>query len=123
MALKLFGSPAIPELMLILSIHVLLGRRTSQGIQMITRKALELKVIEVVQDTLALTTPPELKHSFRDDLDADSIDIVTLLVTLEDELETPFDQGKLEGKDTLISVVDFIEQALSEDTSQVKAMV
>ena len=89
---------------------------------MITRKALELKVIEIVQDTLVLTKPPELNHSFRDDLDADSIDIVTLLVTLEDELETPFDQGKLEGKDTLISVVNFIEQALLENTSDVKVI-
>ena len=89
---------------------------------MITRKALELKVIEVVQDTLALTTPPELKNSFREDLGADSIDIVTLLVGLEDELETAFDQNKLEGKDTLISVVDFIEQALSVKTAEVKVM-
>lgn len=89
---------------------------------MITRKALELKVIEVVQDTLALNTPPELKHSFRNDLDADSIDIVTLLVSLEDELETSFDQNKLEGKDTLISVVDFIEQTLLEGSVRIKAM-
>ncbi len=90
---------------------------------MINREALELKVIEVVQDTLALTIPPELNNSFREDLDADSIDIVTLLVSLEDELETSFEQSMLEDKDTLISVVDFIEQTLLEDTIDVKAMV
>jgi acyl carrier protein len=81
---------------------------------MITREKLEQKVIEIVQDTLALPVAPKLEDAFRKDLNADSIDIITLLVSLEDELGTPFDQNALEGKDTIISVVDFLEEVLQQ---------
>ena len=77
---------------------------------MLDRAALEQKVIEVVQDTLALSTPPDLEDSFREDLNVDSIDIATLLVSLEDDLEMPFDQNKMQDKDTLLAVVDFIDE-------------
>ncbi len=79
---------------------------------MLNRETLEQKVIDIVQETLALETPPNLQDSFRGDLNADSIDIVTLLVSLEDELGTPFDQNALQDKDTLISVVDFLDDLL-----------
>ncbi len=79
---------------------------------MMTRKELEQKVIEVVAETLALDTSPELHQSFREDLGADSIDIVTLLVSLEDELSSSFDQNELGGKESLIEVVDYLENYL-----------
>ena len=79
---------------------------------MITRTKLEQKVIEVVEETLALDTPPQLQQSFRDDLGADSIDIVTLLVSLEDELGSSFDQNELGGKESIIEVVDYLEAYL-----------
>lgn len=79
---------------------------------MLNREQLEQKVIDIVQETLALETPPKLDDSFREDLNADSIDIVTLLVSLEDELDTPFDQNALQDKDTLLSVVDFLDDLL-----------
>ncbi len=79
---------------------------------MLTRELLEQKVIDIVQETLALNTPPRLEDSFRADLNADSIDIVTLLVSLEDELGTPFDQNALQDKDTLLSVVNFLDELL-----------
>lgn len=75
---------------------------------MLSRKELEQKIIDVVEDTLALSTPPEMQQSIREDLNADSIDIVTLLVSLEDELATPFDQTALQGKETLQEISDFI---------------
>lgn len=79
---------------------------------MLARKDLEQKIIDVVEDTLALPTSPEMHQSIREDLDADSIDIVTLLVSLEDELATPFDQTALQGKETLQEIADFIYEHL-----------
>lgn len=80
---------------------------------MLSRKDLEQKIIDVVEDTLALSSPPEMHQSIREDLNADSIDIVTLLVSLEDELETPFDQTALQGKESLQDIADFIYEHLT----------
>lgn len=80
-----------------------------------TREELEKKVLDVVTETLALSTTPQLDQSFREDLDADSIDIVTLLVTLEEELGSSFDQQELGGKATIIEVVDYIEHFLKNN--------
>lgn len=80
---------------------------------MLPREELDQKIIDVVEDTLALSTPPEMHHSIREDLNADSIDIVTLLVSLEDELETPFDQTALQGKERLQEISDFIYDHLA----------
>lgn len=79
-----------------------------------TRREIEQKVIEMVEEVLTLNKPPKLKDSFREDLDADSIDIVTLFVSLEDELEITFDQDLFEGKNTILSVVDVLEELLSD---------
>lgn len=79
---------------------------------MITRQELEQKVIDVVKETLALDASPTLQQSFKEDLKADSIDIITLLVSLEDELDSSFDQNELGGKNTLIEVVDYLDHYL-----------
>lgn len=82
---------------------------------MFSRKEIEGKVIDVVTETLALDAPAKLENSFRDDLSADSIDIVTLLITLQDELNNQFDVSDLQGKDTLIDVVNYIEQRFMDN--------
>lgn len=76
---------------------------------MLTRYEIEEKVIEVVTETLALEAPASLENSFREDLGADSIDIVTLMVGLQDELDSSFEVNDLQGKTTLVDVVNYIE--------------
>lgn len=83
---------------------------------MLSRKQIEDKVIEVVTETLALSSPAQLSDSFRDDLEADSIDIVTMMVSLQDEMGESFDVNDMEGKDTVLSVVDFLAEELTKET-------
>ena len=83
---------------------------------MLSRKQIEDKVIEVVTETLALSSPAQLSDSFRDDLEADSIDIVTMMVSLQDEMGESFDVNDMEGKDTVLSVVDFLVEELTKET-------
>lgn len=80
---------------------------------MLTRTEIEDKVIEVVTETLALEKPADLDDSFIDDLGADSIDMVTLLVSLESEVPGQIDDYALDDKRTLRDFVDFIEELLS----------
>ena len=82
---------------------------------MFSREEIEEKVIAVVTETLALDVPAELDDSLRDDLDADSIDIVTLLVCLQEELDNSFDVNDLQGKNKLVDVVNFIEGLFVHD--------
>lgn len=89
-------------------LNIIFNRKYS----MITRQELEQKVIDVVKETLALDASPTLQQSFKEDLKADSIDIITLLVSLEDELDSSFDQNELGGKNTLIEVVDYLDHYL-----------
>lgn len=77
---------------------------------MFDRKEIEMKVIDVVTETLALEVPANLEDSFREDLEADSIDIVTLMVCLQEELGHSFEVNDLHGKNTLLDVVNFIEK-------------
>jgi len=79
------------------------------------RKEIEEKVIEVVTETLALEAPASLEDSFREDLDADSIDIVTLMVCLQDELGQVFDINELQSKKSLLDIVNLIEKLYLND--------
>jgi acyl carrier protein len=81
---------------------------------MINREQLENKVIEVVMDTLALQEKPGLDQHLRNDLEADSIDIVTLLVTLEDEMDIPIESSELETKNTLQEIIDFLDEKFQQ---------
>ena len=82
---------------------------------MLTRTEIEDKVIEVVTETLALEKPANLGDSFIDDLGADSIDMVTLLVSLESEVPGQIDDYALDEMKTLRDFVDFIEELLSRE--------
>lgn len=82
---------------------------------MLNRKEIEEKVIDVVTETLALESPAQLGDSFQEDLGADSIDMVTLLVSLESEVAGEIDDSALNGKMTLKDVVDYIEGMLQKE--------
>ena len=83
---------------------------------MLSRKEIEDKVIEVVTETLALESPVQLNDSFQEDLGADSIDLVTLLVSLESEIPGEIDDNALDDMKTLKDFVDFLEEELTKET-------
>lgn len=83
---------------------------------MLSRKEIEEKVIEIVTETLALELPAKLEDAFQEDLGADSIDMVTLLVSLESEIPGQIDDSALDDKKTLKDFVDFIEGILLDET-------
>lgn len=82
---------------------------------MLSRKQIEDKVIEVVTETLALEKQAELNDSLIEDLGADSIDMVTLLVTLESEMSQSIDDYAMNGLTRLSDFVDLIESLISRE--------
>lgn len=57
----------------------------------------------------------ELETNFRDDLDADSVDLVELIMELEDEFGTEVDDNEIEDIETVGDAVEYIESALGEN--------
>ncbi|HEY8361584.1 MAG TPA: acyl carrier protein [Tissierellaceae bacterium] len=56
-----------------------------------------------------------LDTSFRDTLNADSLDLVELVMALEDEFGLEIDDEDLENIRTVGDAVDYIKDALGED--------
>lgn len=48
--------------------------------------------------------------SFEDDLNADSIELVELVMSIEDEFDLELDDEKLESLKTIGDVIDYIEE-------------
>lgn len=77
------------------------------------RDAILEKVISVVNDTLDIDDEVELTEStnLKDDLGADSFDLLELVTALEDEFELQLDDEAVEKISTIGEVVDAIEGA------------
>ena len=53
-----------------------------------------------------------LEANFADDLDADSLDLVELVMALEDEFDVSIDEEELEGIATVSQAVDLVRSKL-----------
>ncbi len=53
-----------------------------------------------------------LDANFADDLDADSLDLVELVMALEDEFDVSIDEEELEGITTVSQAVDLVRSKL-----------
>jgi acyl carrier protein len=53
-----------------------------------------------------------LEASFADDLDADSLDLVELVMALEDEFDVSIEEEELEGVTTVAQAVDLVRSKL-----------
>lgn len=72
---------------------------------------LEEKVIKIVMEQLDVTQEEcVLEASFIDDLGADSLDIVELLMEMEEEFGIEIADEELEKIATIQDVVDFLKQ-------------
>lgn len=68
------------------------------------------KVLEVIADQFGLDID-ELNEdlSFKEDLEADSIQLMELIMTLEDEFDTEIDEEDIESIETVGDVIEYIE--------------
>jgi acyl carrier protein len=77
-----------------------------------TRAEIEAKVIDIVSTQLGVDkSEVQLESSFANDLNADSLDTVELVMELEDAFSTSIPDDKAEQIQTVGSAVDFIAGA------------
>lgn len=56
----------------------------------------------------------DMETSFRDDLNADSLDLMELVMGLEDEFEMEFDDDNVEDIETVGDAVNYIEKTIGQ---------
>ncbi len=82
-----------------------------------TDAEIEKKVIELVAQNLNKDAELISKESsFTNDLDADSLDIVELLMAFEEEFETKIPEEQAEKIHTVGQAIDFIKSAMHAKT-------
>ena len=75
-----------------------------------TREEIEAKVISLVAKTLNKDEADvQLKSSFKDDLEADSLGIAELGMAFEDEFEISMDEDNLESINVVEDAVNIIQ--------------
>lgn len=76
------------------------------------RAEIEIQVIDVVSKQLGVDKSEiKLESSFANDLNADSLDTVELVMNLEDDFSVTIPEEKAESIQTVGSAVDFIVAA------------
>lgn len=68
------------------------------------------KVLEIIADQFGIDVD-ELNEeiSFKEDLEADSIQLMELVMTLEEEFDTEIDEEDIESIETVGDVIEYIE--------------
>jgi len=73
------------------------------------------KIQEIIADKLSINAEEiTLESSFTDDLNADSLDIVELIMALEDELDLEIPDEEVEGFKTVGDVVTYVKSQQEE---------
>ncbi|ASW42948.1 acyl carrier protein [Clostridium isatidis] len=73
------------------------------------------KVREIIADKLSINEADiTMESSFVDDLNADSLDLVELMMALEDELNTEIPDEDAEGFKTVGDVVEYLKNHVEE---------
>ena len=79
------------------------------------QSSVETRVLSVAQEVLAIDgDPPALDSSLIEDLGADSLDLLSLFMALEDEFGGTISEEDTDGLDTLRDIVDCISGRLGE---------
>jgi len=77
--------------------------------------SVEARVLSVAQEVLAIDGgPPALDSSLIEDLGADSLDLLSLFMALEDEFGGTISEEETEGMTTLRDVVECISGRMGE---------
>lgn len=78
--------------------------------------SVEEKVMEIVSEQLSVPRDEITRDSsFVDDLKADSLDIVELVMALEDEFDISIPEDEVESMNTVGSAIDFITNATASN--------
>ena len=81
-----------------------------------TEQEIEAKVIEIVAEQMGADREKITRDtSFVEDLNADSLDTVELVMEFEDEFETSIPDDQAEKIQTVGQAIDFIKQAQGVD--------
>jgi len=84
----------------------------------VTEQEIESKVIEIVAEQMGVEKSEITRDtSFVNDLNADSLDVVELVMEFEDEFETSIPDEEAEKIQTVGQAVDFISQAQAQKAS------
>ncbi|MCA9283976.1 MAG: acyl carrier protein [Phycisphaerales bacterium] len=79
-----------------------------------TEPEIETKVIEIVAEQMGVEKSEITREtSFTNDLNADSLDTVELVMEFEDEFETSIPDEQAEKIQTVGQAIDFIKQSLN----------
>jgi len=82
----------------------------------VTEQEIEAKVIDIVAEQMGADKAKITRDtSFVEDLNADSLDTVELVMEFEDEFETSIPDDQAEKIQTVGQAVDFIKQANGVD--------
>lgn len=73
------------------------------------------KLKKIVAEQLGVSEGEiKMNSSFQDDFDADSLDIVELIMTLEDEFELEIDDDEVEKLQTVGDAVEYIQKHIDD---------
>ena len=82
------------------------------------QSSVETRVLSVAQEVLAIDgDPPALDSSLIEDLGADSLDLLSLFMALEDEFGGTISEEDTEGLATLRDVVECISGRMGDDVA------
>lgn len=74
------------------------------------------KIKEIISEQFNIDEEDiDLDTSFRDDLNADSLDLVELVMGLEDEFDLEIGDDEVESIKTIGDALEFIKNSLGED--------
>ena len=74
------------------------------------------RIISLISDQFNVDESSiNLETSFRDDLNADSLDLVELIMALEDEFDLEIEDEEVEAIKTIGDSINYIKNALGDD--------
>ncbi len=73
------------------------------------------RVLSIVREVLSLDQPPSLDLDLREDLNADSLDLLTLFMTLEDEFGGSIPEDQVENISTVRNIIDYINGRIAAE--------
>ncbi len=73
------------------------------------------RVVSITSEVLSLDEPPTLESDLRKDLNADSLDLLTLFMTLEDEFGGSIPEEEAGRISTLGDIVEYVNGRIAAE--------
>ncbi len=82
---------------------------------MLSPREVSERVMSIVSEVLSLDEPPGLDLDLRKDLNADSLDLLTLFMTLEDEFGGSIPEDEVESISTVGDIIEYINGRIAAE--------